>query len=298
MQQEEESTSAGAQNASTSRRENTYVLDAESATEMARLMRQDQLLTSGMGGVFPEQSDLSGIERVIDMACGPGGWALEVAYAYSDMKVVGVDISERMIAYANAQAQVQQRTNVSFQVMDIMQPLDFPTNSFDLVNARLISTFMRREAWPFLFRECLRVLRPDGTMRLTEVHLGMSNKPYFEQTFNLLVQVLRHAGMSFSPSGVYHTTIQMLPSFFRQAGLTALGQRAHFIEFSAGTEARDSFYHDFVMMFQLIEPLLLKMQLITLQDWRILAQKGLAEMYDDDFCAAWTLLTVWGRKPL
>src|SRR5690348_12671100 len=63
--------------------ENTYILDAESAAEMARLMRQDQLVTAGMGGIFPENIDLSGIQRVIDLACGPGGWPLEVAYTYS-----------------------------------------------------------------------------------------------------------------------------------------------------------------------------------------------------------------------
>jgi SAM-dependent methyltransferase len=212
--------------------------------------------------------------------------------------VVGVDISERMIAYANVQAQVQQRSNVSFQVMDILKPLAFPTNSFDLVNARLVSTFIQRDKWASLFAECLRVLRPGGIMRLTEVNLGMSNKPHFEKTFHLALQVLHHVGMSFSPSGIYHSTVQMLPSFFRQTGLLILGKMAHFIEFSAGTEARDSFYQDCSMMFQLVEPLVVKTQFSTLEDWRDLYHKGLAEMYEEDFCAAWMLLTVWGEKPL
>ncbi len=286
------------QDLSPDQEENTYVLDAESSAEMARLMRQEHLLTSGMGGVFPEQIDLNGIEQVLDLACGPGGWALEVAYTYSDMRVVGVDISERMIKYANIQAKVQHRPNVSFQVMDILKPLDFPANSLDLVNARLISTLVPRDKWPFLFAECLRVLRPGGIMRLTEVNLGLSNKPSFEKTFHLCLQMLHRVGMSFSPSGIYHTTVQMLPSFFRQAGLTIQGNRAHFIEFSASTEARDSFYHDCVMMFQLVEPIVVKTGVATLEDWRNLYQKGLAEMYQEDFCAAWMLLTVWGSKPL
>ena len=36
--------------------ENTYVLDAESSTELARLMKQDCLLTEGMG--VCSQSDM------------------------------------------------------------------------------------------------------------------------------------------------------------------------------------------------------------------------------------------------
>src|SRR5690348_17634887 len=110
---------------------NSYVIDAESAAEMARLMRQDQAMTAGMGGPLTE-IDLSEVQSVLDLACGPGGWPLELAYTYSDMEIVGVDISERMIAYAQSQAQVQQRSNISFHVMDILKPLDFPDNSFDL----------------------------------------------------------------------------------------------------------------------------------------------------------------------
>lgn len=44
-----------------SRNESTYVIDAENAAEMARLTRQDRLITKTMGGLFPERSDLSGV---------------------------------------------------------------------------------------------------------------------------------------------------------------------------------------------------------------------------------------------
>jgi SAM-dependent methyltransferase len=276
---------------------NTYVIDTESAAEMARLMRQDQLMTSGMGGVFPD-IDLSGVQSVLDLACGPGGWPLEVAYTYSDMEVVGVDISERMIAYANAQAQVQQRANVSFRVMDILKPLDFPAASFDLVNARFISGFMLRDKWPLLFREILRVLRPGGIVRLTEPEVGMSNKLHFEKTLHKGIEAMNRAGLNFSPNGYHYGIVHMLPYFFRQAGLPILGKMAHYIELSFGTETHESFYHDLALAFELFEPLVVKTRLATPEEWRDLSQKSLAEMYEEDFCAAWMLLTVWGAKQL
>src|SRR5262249_15001579 len=158
--------------------ENTYAVDAESAAEMARLMRQDHLITKGMGGIFPEKIDLSGVQRILDLACGPGGWVLETAFAYTDIDVIGVDISERMITYANAQANVQQLSNASFRVMNILQPLDFPDSSFDLINARLISGFMRPAWWSGLMRECLRILRPGGILRFTELEPGFTNKVF------------------------------------------------------------------------------------------------------------------------
>ncbi|MBV9232165.1 MAG: class I SAM-dependent methyltransferase, partial [Chloroflexi bacterium] len=138
--------------------ENTYMIDPENSVEMARLMRQDHLVTQGMGGLFPEGTDLTDVHSILDLACGPGGWVLETAFAHSDIEVVGVDISERMIAYACAQAKVQVLENASFRVMNILKPLDFPDASFDLVNARVISTFMLPDAWPQLIQECIRIL--------------------------------------------------------------------------------------------------------------------------------------------
>jgi ubiquinone/menaquinone biosynthesis C-methylase UbiE len=276
---------------------NTYIIDPESAAEMARLMHQDKLVTSCMGGVLPE-IDLSGVQRVLDLACGPGGWPLEVAYTYSDMEVVGVDISERMIAYAQAQAQVQQRTNVSFRVMNILEPLDFPDASFDLVNVRFISAFMLRDKWPALFQEVRRVLRPGGVMRLTEPEVVISNKLHVERVMHLSSQMMNRAGLNFSPTGHHYGIIHMLPYFFRQAGLSILGKKAHCIECSFGAEMHESFYHDIFAAMQLLGPMVVKMQLATPEEWRNLSQKALVEMHEKDFCAAWIHLTVWGEKPL
>src|SRR5947209_11709775 len=146
--------------------ENTYIMDIENAAELARLIHQDRLITKCMGGLLSEQPDLSHIHDILDIACGPGGWALEVADAYQHTEVVGIDISESMIEYARALAQAQKLENIDFRVMNILKPFDFPNNSFDLVNARFISTFMPPDAWPRLITEFTLVTRPCGMIRL------------------------------------------------------------------------------------------------------------------------------------
>ena len=278
-------------------KESTYVMDAESAAEMARLIRQDHLLTSGMGGVFSEQPDLSRVQRVVDLACGPGGWALETAFTYTDMEVVGVDISERMIAYANAQAMVQMLSNVRFQVMNILKPLAFPDASFDLVNGRFVGVFMPPQMWPALFAESLRILTPGGIVRFTEFEWGMSNKPTYEKMCGMIHQALHLVGLTFSPNGLHQGILPVLPRLFHQAGVQEVKKVAYAIDFSAGTEPHESFYHDMATGFHMIEPLIVQTKLATLEEWRDLSHKGLAEMYEEDFCAMWILLTVWGHKP-
>src|SRR5712691_5978403 len=79
-----------------------YIIDAESPAETARLMKQDRLLTWCMGGVVPEGLDLSGSRAILDLACGPGGWALDVAFEYPSIQVTGVDLSYTTIEYARA----------------------------------------------------------------------------------------------------------------------------------------------------------------------------------------------------
>src|SRR5260370_40696232 len=87
-------------------REDTYIFDPESGTEMVRLTKQHRIVTRYMGGLFPEEADLSAVQRVIDLACGPGGWGVDVAFAYPKIEVVGLDISQSMTSYARAQARV------------------------------------------------------------------------------------------------------------------------------------------------------------------------------------------------
>src|SRR6266545_1209784 len=100
----------------------SYIIDIEQPAETARLIEQSKLFTSAMGGLFPDELDLSGVGRVLDLGCGPGQWANDVAFEYPEWEVVGVDINATMIGYAHAFARSQGRPNISFEMMDITRP--------------------------------------------------------------------------------------------------------------------------------------------------------------------------------
>ena len=139
---------------------NVYFNDPESGAEMARLLDQDRLITKGMGGLFSERSnDFSGIHLVLDAACGPGGWAMEIAFKHPDIEVVGFDVSQAMIDYANAKARVQHLENARFRVMNLLNTLDFSDNTFDLSNVRFVN-FLPATAWPQFVQELTRITRP------------------------------------------------------------------------------------------------------------------------------------------
>jgi len=282
---------------SSSQQESTYVIDAESGAEMARLINQERLVTRIMGGVFPENLDLSNVSRILDIGCGPGGWVLDVAFEYPQKEVVGIDISQQMIEYARAHARAQGLDNVSFQGMNVLEKLAFPDASFDLVNARFINPFMLKESWPVLMKEVSRILRPGGTLLLTDTEWSISNSPAFETLGAIITRSAVISGRSFSPDGRHFCITPMLGRFLRDAGFVDIQKKAHALEFSAGTEEYGETYQDLMIAFQLVEPFLVMLKMTTPEDYQALYQQVLAEMMQDSFCAIGYFLTVWGSKP-
>lgn len=277
--------------------ENTYVIDTESAAEMSRLLDQDKLLTDSMSGLFSELPTLAGIHDVLDIACGPGGWVHDVAYAHPSMQVTGFDISKSMIEYAQAFAQVRKLNNAHFRILDATQRLEFDDASFDLVNARFLFGFMRPTAWPALLQECWRITRPGGLLRLTECEFPTTNSPAFEKLSGLFMRALYVAGQSFSVDGRTLGITPVLGRLLLNAGYRDLREKAHVLHASAGMEARTSFYHNFEFAYKLAEPFLIKLELITPEAFSEIYDQALAEMQSDDFCATWFYLTVTGSKP-
>src|SRR5258707_14114710 len=115
-----------------------YVVDAENVAEMARLIRQAGMLSEHLG-ILPISTEPVPAARILDIACGPGEWALEMAGRFSDSRMTCVDISEGMIAYARYRADAQNLSTVEVVVLDVRRPLPLPAASFDLVHRRFFS---------------------------------------------------------------------------------------------------------------------------------------------------------------
>ena len=274
----------------------TYVMDAENAAEMARLLRQDRLLTHGMGGQFPAQLELASMRRFLDLGCGPGGWVRAVASEFPHVQVTGIDISQLMIEYARVQALEQQLGNVTFDVGNVREPLDFPDNTFDLINGRFLFAFMSPDAWPKLLQECHRVTRPGGLLILTETEGPLSNSPATERLYALSVEAMKRAGQSLSPDGRRVGITPMLSKFFRDAGYVHIQHKAHVLDCSAGSQAYLDVYQDYMAAYKLMQPYLVKMGVTTQDEVEGVYQRMLEEQQAQDFCEVWFYLSVWGEK--
>ncbi len=279
---------------------NTYFLDPESPEEMARLINLDRITTRAMGGPLSglTAEEVAGLRNVLDVGCGPGGWVLDVAFAYPDIEVAGVDISRTMVDYANARARSQGLTNASFGIMDITQPLDFADGAFDLVNARLLASVLLRGAWAPFVTQCTRLLRPGGILRLTEVFdAGASNSPAFEQWHEEMRKAMERAGYGFEAPARGTDVALFLPKLLRSLGYQRVQIRAHALEFSAGTDAWADLYRNTEVLGYLSQPFLVKTGVMTQAAAEQMRQQILADMQKPDFCGMWRFVTVWGKRP-
>lgn len=273
----------------------SYIIDAESPAEMARLIHLDRIVTQTMGGPLLGVDDLSNLRNILDLGCGPGGWVLDAAFALPNAEVEGIDISRVMVDYANARARTQHLSNASFGVMDITQPLDFPDASFDLVNARFLAAVLKREVWFSFLSECHRVLRPGGLLRVTEAaDFSATTSEPFNQLMAVICDALYQLEYGVTPEHALNL-LPMLLSFLHQNCVDVV-VKSSALDFSAKTEMWADMYHNIDIIAQQLKPVLMRLGLLSEGMVDLLHQQALFAMQSSAFCGIWHVTTILGRK--
>jgi ubiquinone/menaquinone biosynthesis C-methylase UbiE len=274
----------------------TYVVqDRANKEELQRLVVQDTLMTTIMGGPLSEQSDAASLRRALDIGSGSGNWVLTTARTYPEMSLFGVDISQRMVEYARSQAASQQLDGrVEFHVMDALRKLEFPDEYFDLVNLRFGISFMRTWDWTPLLTEMLRVCRPGGIIRLTECEVGgQCSCPAVMQLYAMSVCALYRSGHLFEQTAT--GLIDHLPLLLTRHSCRQVQTRSYTPEIKAGTAEARSSIQDITYLYRTTRPFLEKWGCGS-GDYDTIYQQALEQMQAPDFASSVTLLTTWGTK--
>jgi len=272
------------------------VEDRSNQEEMERLELQDKMLTDIMGGVMTELPDPTQLRRVLDVGCGTGGWLMETAKAYPMIeKLIGVDISNKMLTYASAQAEkmgLAQR--IQFLSMDALRILEFRPAYFDLVNQRMGCSWLRTWEWTKILIEYQRVCRPSGIIRITESSVYPEcNSPALMQLWDILQGVLYHSGRLFSADK--YGVIDHLAPLMIKHGIENVQTRAYSPITRTGTITGQLFYEDMRRMFRVLLPFLQKWTRLP-KNFEEIYQQALKEIQQPDFETTGTLLTAWGTN--
>lgn len=280
-------------------KQSTYVVqDRNSEKELQRLVVQDRMITAGMGGVLPEFPDPTIFHRVLDVGCGTGGWSIEAARQYPEMSLVGIDISRRMVEYACTQAQeAQVADRVEFRVMDALQAIEFPDNSFDLVNLRLALSYVRKFEWRKIIEEMVQVVCPGGIVRIVETNYSIQSSSVALTRLQEMIVCAFYQSMHLfepEPDGL----IRHLPDLLAMHGYGCeqIQTKVYTFNVHAGTPEGQAYYEDMRLAMQTVRPFLQKCGCLS-PDYDAVYKQACEEMQQPDFYASWDMVTVWGKKP-
>ena len=153
----------------------------------------------------PQCSDL-----VLDVACGPGAFALAVAPRVHQVR--GIDLTSEMLRRARLYQAEQQIANAAF-VRGEAEQLPFPDGTFNLVSCQC--AFHHLPKPQLVLREMVRVAKPDGRLFIIDPLAPESDAKF--EIYNR-IEVLRDAS---------HTLTLRLTEFLRlfdEEGLEILRQ--------------------------------------------------------------------------
>jgi ubiquinone/menaquinone biosynthesis C-methylase UbiE len=277
--------------------ENGYVFESEDASEVARLSQQNDLFDKTMGGLFPERSNLDGITHILDIGCGPGGWAVDVAKSYPHTQVIGIDVSDTMITQAKNEAQIHAVNNVIFMNMDALQPLSFADQQFDLINMRTAVEYIPRASWNALLQECYRITRPGGVLRLIETdRIALTNSYAFERYHYFYTWMLYLRGYGFSPDGWTLGITPVLQTLLRDVGYQHTYIKSYALDFSYNAMFQTKYRQLVQMRFGNVRRLLQEQGLIPLDELEKVYYEFLEDIAREDFCGVACPLIFWGEK--
>jgi 2-polyprenyl-3-methyl-5-hydroxy-6-metoxy-1,4-benzoquinol methylase len=152
-------------------------------------------------------ANLTGSERVLDIATGPG--LIAEAFAREAQEVIGVDLTPAMLAIAEARCREHNVTNIAFRTGDV-QKLEFGDGEFDVVVCRF--AFHHFEEPGRVLSEMVRVCRKNGTVVVED----MIGSEHLERlTYQDRFEKLR------DPSHTNTLSLSALFELFRKTGLEA-----------------------------------------------------------------------------
>jgi SAM-dependent methyltransferase len=271
----------------------------ENESEVTRWLLQQRFLSRLMGGPLPPIQSLSCVHRALDVGCGVGAWAQEVARNYPSVQVVGLDRSAYCIERARAFAATL--PNLTFLERDMyhLEGEPFAPGRFDLIHLRFLSGEVPCERFAELIASLGQLCRCGGLFVSCEAELPLTSSPACDFLASLLLCALVQAGRAFSPGFALRLgAVSWIRCWLHEAGFPVIHEHEFAVPISYGTQAH-AFFAQQVRVFLLqVRPFLLQSGVIQEREREELARQAQQEVQSRQFEGIWPLHLLIGMKRL
>jgi ubiquinone/menaquinone biosynthesis C-methylase UbiE len=142
-------------------------------------------------------------EAVLDVACGTGLWARDMARRYPAAQVVGFDTNgaqiEQAVEEGTWRGDDRMPGNCHLERGDALASWSYPDAAFDYTHARFFSPFLPVAQLPDFIAEMLRVTRPGGWIELVETMQFDAHEPARAFLLRCLRAVYERNGLALEP---------------------------------------------------------------------------------------------------
>ncbi|OAL55343.1 S-adenosyl-L-methionine-dependent methyltransferase [Pyrenochaeta sp. DS3sAY3a] len=185
--------------------------------EKARLDLQHQIWLKSLEGrlftspISPGHNANQKFE-ILDMGCGSGGWAVEMALRYPSVHITAVDITLPLLAHE------EHPDNIHFLEANIEDVWTFASDlKFDLIHGRMLQSGIHD--WPALLQQCEKFMAPGGWLELLDVEhpfrcrtesMGAEPLPPFVRFGFAAENVWRYNGLDYRAAHTHEERLRTL----------------------------------------------------------------------------------------
>jgi ubiquinone/menaquinone biosynthesis C-methylase UbiE len=255
-------------------------------TDLNRLDFQHYIFRQLFAGNYLAPITLEPENRVLDVGCGTGRWPIEIAEAFPQVEVFGIDLEESKDITGGSPTLP---TNYHFQLANVLKGLPFPDETFDFVHQRLLIGGIPVERWPGIIQELLRLTTPGGWIEMVESGSMMTNAgPATRQWYAWSEALMRFVGID-----LYEAA--NLGAIARQVGL--LRCQSHVYNIPAGqwgSQIGSMMQEDLLGVYDSLVPRYQKMLGVSPEMTDTIRQQMIQEWEDRHCCVS--LFAVYGQK--
>src|SRR5260370_14685020 len=100
-----------------------------------------------------------------------------------------------------------------------------------------------------------------------------------------------------NPEGPYIGILSVQARLLQQSGFASVQQEMHVLNYSLGAPAHPQIVEDYAALMQLMQPALLRGEIISQEECDLLYTQAMADMHAEGFCGVTMFQTAWGQKP-
>jgi ubiquinone/menaquinone biosynthesis C-methylase UbiE len=240
-----------------------------------------------------QQSTAAGVftpKRILDVGCGTGRWAIEMAQQFPNTHVVGIDIVNPVRAYAH---DAPLPVNYSFFRGNILRGLpSFADGTFDYVHMRFLGTGIPGQQWQMVINELARLTSPGGWIEIIDYTLPINMGPVMAQVVEMLKNAL-------TVDGIDLKCCRIVDTFLRQAHppMTAISNRMLEMPLGAqGGTLGSRMAWNLIFSLSNLREYFLQAGVFKTDEWETLVQEMEAEASNQDYRPLLPLYITIGQR--